>query len=420
MNDQNDLDTFEEFEDFGDEEFETYEEPKPQGLGQKLGDMWHNNPAFKFGVIIAAVTVLGVGAYGFMGGDKKPIAPGADESRIGGGENVAGTVGADVTPEYRDLLQNANKERAQQALKEGSSAIPTPVGNVAAIQGPKEEPMDPLAMWRQAEKQDPVQPPTASLQPQQTQQQQQPVDDIGPLTKAMQSQIESLMNAWQPKEATVVSFAAQEQTASRTVVDGNNANTVGSGTKPKLLAKVIVPAGDVLYGAMITEANSDVPGPILAHVLSGPLKGGRLIGAFKVSDDYLVIQFTTLSIHGRSYPVNAIALDPNTTLGGMATEVDQRYFSRLVLPAAASFISRFGDVISQPEQTTTVSDGTVVISQGKQSTKDALYAGAGDAASQLSDFVDDEANRIRPLVRVASNTPIGIFFTEPVTDKQQE
>lgn len=421
MNDQNDLDTFEEFDDFGDEEFDTYEQPKPQGFGEKLGEMWRNNAAFKFGVIVASVIIVGGGAWAFMGGSSKPVAPGTEQSRVGANQNVKGTVGADATPEYRDLLQNANKERAEQALQSGKSAIPTPVGNIANVEQKKEEPMDPLAMWREAEKKQPVQPPSAALQ-QQAPQQQQPKDDIAPITQAMQQQIGSLMEAWQPKDATVVSFSTQDLAAPNTTTAGGNTTTVTpvSSTQKTEEARVVVPAGDVLYGAMITEANSDVPGPILAQVLSGPLKGGRVIGGFKVSDDYLVLQFTTLSINGRAYKINAIALDPNTTLGGMATEVDHRYFSRLVLPAAASFISRFGDVISQPEQTTTVSNGTVVISQGKQSTRDALFAGAGDAADQLSDFVDQEANRIRPLVRVASNTPIGIFFIEHVTDKTKD
>lgn len=423
MNDQNDLDTFEEFEEFGDEEFETYEQAKPQGLGEKLGEMWRNNPAFKFGVIVGAIVIVGGGAYALMGNGQQTVTPGGDQSRVAQGEKVTGTVGGDVTPEYRDLLQTANQQRAKEALESGQSSIPTPVGNVANVTGQKEEPMDPLAMWKQAEQQPQQQPPSAILQqPQQQQAQQQQQEDLSALTGAMQSQIQSLMEAWQPRDATVISFATQDLASPKgtTTTSSTGGVTTVSTTPQKKTARVIVPAGDILYGAMITEANSDVPGPILAQILSGPLKGGRLIGAFRVSYDYLVLEFRTLSYNGRSYPVQALALDPNTTLGGVATEVDQRYFSRLVLPAAASFISRFGDVISQPEQTTTVSNGTVVVSQGKQSTRDALYAGAGDAAGQLSDFVNDEANRIKPLVRVASNTPIGIFFITPVTDQQQE
>ena len=421
------LDHFEEFEEFGDEELHGEHTP-PQGLKAKFGEMWRNSPAFKFGVIAASVAAVGGGGYMMTGGGAKPVAPDAQESRVSGGEHVKGTVGADTTPEYNNLLQDANKQRAKEALQSGQSAIPTPVGNVENTAPKKEQPVDPLAMWRQAEQQQPKPtPPPAPILQQEApnnnvgQQQQQ---DLSQLTTAMQQQISALTAAWQPTQATVVSFATDKQTAPNngTAQAGSTNGPTANGTPvpEKKTAKVVVPAGDILYGTMITEANSDVPGPILAQIMSGPLKDGRLIGAFQVSEEYLVMQFTTLSLHGHSYAINALALDPNTTLGGMATETDQRYFSRLVLPAAAAFISRFGQAISQPPQTTTVSNGTVTISQGQATTKDALYGGMGDAASQVSQFVSAAGNAVKPLVRVASNTPIGIFFTKPVTDQPQD
>jgi len=424
------LEHFEEFDEF-DNEFQE-ESPKPQGAKERLAHLWRNNPAFKFGVIGGSVAVLAVGAYAMMG-NNKPITPGADQARVGTAETVKGTVGADTTPEYRNLLQNDNQQRAKDALQNGQSAIPTPVGNVATTTAPKEQPVDPLAMWRQAEQQQsPKPPPTAMLQQgapnnNQAQQQQQ---DTNQRTQAMTTQINSLLQAWQPTDATVVSFTAQNQTnanntnpnntATNTTNTGNNTGTNTTNTTPKPTAKVIVPAGDIVYASMITEANSDVPGPILAQILSGPLKGGRLIGSFQVSEDYLVLSFRTLSIHGHSYAVDAIALDPNTTLGGVATETDQRYFSRLILPAAAAFVSQFGQAISQAGTTTSISNGTVVVTQPSVDTRQALYGGAGQAASQVSQFVSAAGNQVKPLVRVASNTPVGIFFTSPVTDKPQE
>ena len=159
----------------------------------------------------------------------------------------------------------------------------------------------------------------------------------------------------------------------------------------------------------------------MAQVVSGPLNGGRLIGVFQSTDEYLVLKFTTLSIGGHSYPIDAIALDPHTTLGGVATETDQRYFARLVLPMAAAFISEYGQAISQPPSTTSVgADGTVVTSSSSDSTSQALYAGMGQSAQQLSNFVNQTGNAVKPLVRVASNTPVGIFFIKSVTDQPQQ
>jgi len=425
------LEPVEEFEEFDNEEFENHA-PPPQGLGAKLGVMWRDNPGFKMMVILGGGLLVMGAVYLLMNNNSKPaVTQGAAPSHVAQVENVKGTVGADVTPEYKDLLQKSNKEKATEALQTGQSSIPTPVGNVTNTEAPKkEEPVDPLAMWKQAEQQKPAPLPTQNAQQannQQVQAQQQEQQDLAQRSNAIQTQINTLMQAWAPTQATVVSFShTTTSTTAAANANGQNETTNANGaaataaSTQQQRAKVIVPAGDILYGAMITEANSDVPGPILAQVMSGSLKGGRLIGQFQVSQDYLVLQFHLLSINGHSYSVNAIALDPNTTLGGMATETDQRYFSRLVLPAAASFISQFGQAISQPPQTTSVSNGTVVVSQGQETTKDALYAGAGQAAQQVANFVQAAGNTVKPLVRVASNTPIGIFFTAPVTDQPQD
>ncbi len=432
---EHEIEHFEEFDEFGDEDL--HQPPKPQGLKERFLNQWNNNAGFKFGVIAAAVVAVAAGAWAFMGNQEKPVAPGTEQSHVGNAENVKGTVGADVSPEYRNLLQNDNQQRAKEALQTGQSAMPTPVGNVATTTPPKEQPVDPLAMWRQQAEQQPKPAPTAILQQEAPannsnnnqaaqQQQQAQQQDLQARTQAIATQINSLMQAWQPGAATVVAFQTQNQNQNNANnnngANGNNNNGNGANnpTASTKVARVIVPAGDILYGSMITEANSDVPGPILAQILSGPLKDGRLIGSFQVSDDYLVLQFKTLSIHGHSYSVDAIALDPNTTLGGMATETDQRYFSRVVIPAAANFVSQFGQAISQAGSTTTVSNGTVIVSQPSINTRQALYAGAGNAANSVANFATQEAGQIKPLVRVASNTPIGIFFTSPVTDQPRE
>ena len=336
-------------------------------------------------------------------------------------------------------------------MKTGGSAIPTPVGNTTQVVQPKkEDAVDPLAMWRAAEQQQKPannSPPASSIQnigtaqPDNSAQVQQNNQEIQQMAQAMQTQITSLTQAWAPmQQATVVAFT--NKSSSTSTDSGSNGSSGGSGsngsggngtgsgqsaqnnsatTPPaQKTAKVVVPAGDIYYGTMITEANSDVPGPILAQVVSGPLNGGRLVGSFQSTDEYLVLKFTTLSIGGRTYSIDAIALDPHTTLGGVATETDQRYFARLVLPMAAAFISQFGQAISQPDSTTSVSNGTVATSTSSSTDKQALYAGLGQSAQQLSSFVNQSGNAVKPLVRVASNTPVGIFFIKPVTDQPQQ
>ena len=69
----------------------------------------------------------------------------------------------------------------------------------------------------------------------------------------------------------------------------------------------------------MTTLNSDLPGPVLAQVLSGPFTGGRFIGKITVNQDCqcLIIDFKTVVKDTVSYKIDAVALDENTTLAGV-------------------------------------------------------------------------------------------------------
>ena len=185
-----------------------------------------------------------------------------------------------------------------------------------------------------------------------------------------------------------------------------------------IVETVLIPAGTINYGQVLIEANSDVPGPVLVQLVSGPLAGARLIGSFNVAnDEYLVMEFRSIVVDGLNQPVSAIAIDPGTTLPGVATEVDNRYFSRVLLPAAARFLEGIGAAVAEDTQTTvTVSGDTVIQEQSALDFEQELGRGAEEGIGEIADFMDDQADDIRPLVRVARGTPVGIFFTEPVLE----
>ena len=171
---------------------------------------------------------------------------------------------------------------------------------------------------------------------------------------------------------------------------------------------------------MLTEANSDVPGPILAQIVSGPLSGARAVGAFQVSDGYekyLVLHFTLADKKGKDYRIDAIALDPDTTLGGMATEVDERYMMRVVLPAAAGFLQGMGQALGQGNSSITTNGSTTIATTTSNGFHQGIYNGMGQAANTMGQFFQNQANLTKPLVRVASGTAMGLFFVAPVTEQ---
>ena len=193
----------------------------------------------------------------------------------------------------------------------------------------------------------------------------------------------------------------------------------GNARHARAAGQILVPAGTVSYAQLLTEANSDVPGPILAQIVSGPLAGARAVGSFEVSAawaDYLVLQFALADKDGHDYGINAVALDPDTSLGGMATEVDQRYFVRVVLPAASSFLQGVGSAIGQGNSSVVTNGTTTIVQQTDRGIKQGTYSGLGQAAQTAGQFFQNQANQARPLIRVAAGTPMGLFFITSVTD----
>ncbi len=380
-------------------------------------------PLYKLLAIMAGVGVALALALGVFSEDKAPPV-----SSLGQTPTIQEAPGGAATPFFLDQNKQANEQRATEALSKGGSSLPTPVGHDVTELVDKNK-KDPLVEFREEterlkrEMRNEQQQSNQKIQLMQQQmaqgRQQQAEDDS--LAQAMQKQMGQLMESWTPRGGKVVNGYAKPVTEedvakqrAEEVAQFQQATAQQQQQSQAEQDKILVPSGTVNYAQLLMEANSDIPGPILAQILSGPLAGGRAIGRFEVRNDYLVMSFSLVSLKGKEYGINALALDPDTTLGGMATEVDHRYFSRVLLPAAGAFISAFGDALSETDTSTTVSDGAVLQDQAKKGSKEAVYAGLGKAGEKISDFFDDQANRIQTLVRVAVGTPMGLFFLSPV------
>jgi intracellular multiplication protein IcmE len=188
-----------------------------------------------------------------------------------------------------------------------------------------------------------------------------------------------------------------------------------------VVENVLIPAGSINYAQVLIEANSDVPGPVLVQLMSGPLAGARMIGRFNVQNEYLVLTFNSIVIEGLNQQVNAIALDPATSLPGVATEVNRRYWSRVLLPAGARFLEGIGAAIAEDTQTTvTVSGDTVIEETEALDFEQELGRGVEEGFGEIADFMDERGNEVQTLVRVARGTPIGVFFTQPVVEVQPQ
>ena len=180
-----------------------------------------------------------------------------------------------------------------------------------------------------------------------------------------------------------------------------------------------MPAGTIEYAQLITEANTDVPGPVLAKVMTGPFKGAKLIGDFSETYDYLTLNFNTIVLDGLDYSADAVAIDPDTTLPGVVTDINRRYFTRVLLPVAAEFIAGYSNAVSESGITTVTVSGdsvteTVTNSSGSEQE---VASGVATAGSELASIIQEYRNNRPQLLRIRAGTPIGVFFTSAITDE---
>jgi intracellular multiplication protein IcmE len=431
---QDDFDMIEPDTDFGE-----FDQGKS---GSTLADLWNNNPLVKIGLIVAALVVV-VGSIMLFGGEAEK----APDSIVAAGSELKETPGTkDVSPAMREAIEESDQQRLEEAVNSGGSVLPTPIG------APKEQlPVpadttaqeDPLQRWRAIQEE--------RLREQQTQQVAQQVavpvqpdpqqqQELANLTSAMSSQMGSLLNNRDPKnlnymqvtdmQALLERMQAQEQAAAQAQFEQASAQqgAINMGVdpttgQPLTPVKILIPAGTIEYGQLLIEANSDIQGPVLALVASGPFSGSRILGSFSRTDDYLVLQFNSLTQkNGVTVPIQAIAVDPATTLTGVATEVDRRYFTRIIIPAAARFLQGIGEAVGnkQTGTTVTVNGQTVIQENGDIDVEEQLNKGLERAAERAADVLEDEGNQTQALIRVKAGAPLGILFTSPVTDQDLE
>ncbi|MDP9195156.1 MAG: hypothetical protein M3O22_00030 [Pseudomonadota bacterium] len=397
----------------------------PRGMKSSRRSIFRS-PAVRIGLTLMVVVAGGVLALALWSSGQRE----APESTLSSASSVTALPGTEAPPAYAAAVRTKNTERLQDALATGGSALPTPLperrmGEIQPVEERTVE-VDPVEAFREAITPPPPPPslePQAPLQggqPMMVQQYVQPTVDPAAVAQAMQQQMQTLISGWAPQPASVIGVSgptymadvlAQQQAA----VTPLSRDIPGEVEEPA--ERLVIPAGGRAYAQLETEANSDVPTPVVARILSGPLAGGRALGTFQSTGDYLVLEFNMVAWQDREYEVQAIAVDPNTQLAGMATETDQRYWQRIALPGAAAFLTGFARAASETAVETTVGDNFATESRPKKTRKEQIFAGVEETADVAADILKDEAAQIQPLVRVAKGTPMSILFLSSVREE---
>jgi intracellular multiplication protein IcmE len=385
------------------------------------------NRVFLVGFILFAAMAIGL-MYAFSG-PSKPKGP-PPVASVTPPPAIASIPGTSNSPEYNRLVQQANDNKYQQAVQQQGSALPTLSGT--SSQGL----VDPMAV-APAHAATVAPPPVQPVAPPTTQMPRaNTVTNVASndtsrdrAYSSAQRQMELYLTAFKLKGgASEFSYFGQrakneDSTAGGASGTGTGAtgaagDTATAASKSASKAASFVRAGTVIPAVLITPVNSDTPGPIMAEVTSGPLKGARLLGTFRSTEDQVVLQFNLISMLDQpgSFQVQAYGVDQTTSAPGLATDVNHHYLRKYGLLAASAFVSGYGQAVSQQGSTTVVSPfgGATVVNPGLdngQITKVAL----GQVGTQIGQQVSQESSRIRPTIKVQDSkgnggVPIGILF----------
>lgn len=391
-----------------------------------LGDLWRNNIFVKIGVILGGILLI-IGLFVLFGGKREsPVR--SNIATISGVNEAPGS--EEVSENIRTAIEEDNTRRLEEALRNDDSVLPMPVhaskGQIPfGIEKPDE--VDPLERWRRLQEEKVQRAVERPARTPATPEVDTRTPAIQALSEAISIQMESILGKQDIKGANIKEVAQlsylegiQQKRKDKLEAERNKKIEEESGDASG--NAILLPAGTIEYAQLITEANTDVPGPILAEIVTGPFKGARVIGTFTETYDYLTLSFNTIVLDGVDYSANAVAVDPKTTLPGMATDIDRRYFSRVVLPVAAEFISGFADAISESGTTTITVKGdiTTETTSNNRNNDQEVASGIATAGKELSGIIKEIKDNNPQLLRVRAGTPMGILFVDAVTDDEDE
>ena len=239
----------------------------------------------------------------------------------------------------------------------------------------------------------------------------------------------ALMASWGSKASAshveitpeeMVKRAEQKQQAAQARADAERAVSADAGGPGSAAAgrpkHVVMPALRWVTGRTVIATNTDSGGPVVAEITSGPLAGDRVKGTAQKHEDRLTVTINEMTLQdGRTVPVNAMLMAPDSKETAVASSVDHHYIPRIVLPTLAAGIQGLGQALALSGSS--VFSGPYGASQNYNTFNGGQLAGiaAGTAAGQLNQVLQQQTPK-QSTVNLAAEVDVGIMFLAPVED----
>lgn len=378
-----------------------------------------SNIRLMMGLIAGGFVVVVGGGYALF---SYFAAPAPEVSRVNL-TRVSGTsqVSAQEQPDYRELLHESNARGAQTAAASNGSfiaSIPLQQDVIAPKEAPKvapavapREPPRPQGSGRTQEQENAINDARKKgLDGLLAKMQAEPATGDLPTAQLLGGK-ESGWAAWRDSQPG----SAVQQAAARSRQDV--ANT--------LPATVVVAPYWRGPGKICTGVDSDNGAtPVLGCIETGRYAGAVLKApeGAKLSGDGVIIHFTTMTLNGQAYKVDAYALDDKTLVANIGSDVDHHYFRRIVLPSIFGGAGEAGQLYAQ-SNTQLLSNGFNTVTSRPGLPDPTAVAGviAGGMAQRAGQVLTNDAARLPDrTVTVKNGEVVAIQFMSGVysTDAQ--
>lgn len=151
-------------------------------------------------------------------------------------------------------------------------------------------------------------------------------------------------------------------------------------------------------GEICTGVDSDNGAtPVLGCIRTGPYEGAVLKApeGAKLSGDGVIIHFTSMTLNGQAYKIDAYGLDDKKLVANIASDVDHHYGRRIVLPAILKGLGGAGQLYAQ-SNTQVLSNGLSTVTARPSVPDGSAVAGVivGGTAEQAAQVLTNDAGHL--------------------------
>ncbi|EEB6817192.1 hypothetical protein FVW76_16070 [Salmonella enterica] len=371
-------------------------------------------------IAVAVIIVAGAGYLGW-GWMQQSAVPDSQYNLSRVANNAP--LSAQESRQYRELLKLSNQQGAQEAESEGNSFV----ASLSESQQTDDTPVIPR-----------VAPVPVTLNTQMNSSQHD-TGQQGGLNEEQKQQITNLLtqlNArWQTTDMQLATAPGSEGQ------DGQSPFSQWAQSVPGLVSSPPQPAPQGTAGISATTATSriNIPGlsrypgtidtaidsdnpesKVIAVIPAGKLKDAQLAAPnVQLAGDGVIVNFKTLAFNGMTCTIDAYAQDDETQRSSIASDVNHRYVTRIILPAVANGLGKGGQMYEDSNtQILTTNSGTVTGRTGTPDSKALAGVIAGGIGQQAAQVMTQDASRLPVTqVNVDRRQVISILFMKPVTDK---